>query len=93
MDVIGNINSTTDLNLTGDLNFNGENSNINSSNGLTFYKPTTDASNVLTMKNDQGYIKFNSFNINAFNPSNDSASLLVLNTHSGCYMEGFGIGC
>ena len=48
---------------------NYENADINISNtsGLTIYKNTTDASNVFTVKNAQGYIKFNSFNINAYN--------------------------
>ena len=54
--------------------------NINSSNGFTLYKDTTDASNALTVKNAQGYIRFNSFNINAYSTSNDSSSLLLLNT-------------
>ena len=58
-------------------------SNISNSSGLTLYKDTTDASNVLTVKNAQGYIRFNSFNINAYNTSNDSSSLLLLNTANG----------
>ena len=82
------------LDLTNDLNFDGENANVNNSNGLTFYKNTTDASNVLTIKNAQGYLKFNSFNINAYNTSNDSSSLLLLNTANGngVYCLSLGIG-
>ena len=82
------------LGLTNDLNFDGENFNINDTNGLTFYKDTTDASNVLTIKNAQGYLKFNSLNINAYNTSNDSSSLLLLNTANGngVYCLSLGIG-
>ena len=68
--------------------------NINNSNGLTLYKDTTDASTVLTVKNAQGYIRFNSSNINAYNTSNDSSSLLLLNTANGnvVYCISLGIG-
>ena len=82
------------LDLTNDLNFDGENFNINDTNGLTFYKNTTDASNVMTVKNAQGYLKFISFGINAYNTSNDSSSLLLLNTANGngVYCLSLGIG-
>ena len=93
------------LNVSGTSNFNtariangleleNETANINNANGLTLYKDTTDASSVLTVKNAQGYIKFNSFNINAYNTSNDSSSLLLLNTAdgNGCYCLSLGIG-
>ena len=82
------------LDLTNDLNFDGESFNINDTNGLTFYKHTTGASNVMTVKNAQGYLKFNSFNINAYNASNDSSSLLLLNTANGngVYCLSLGIG-
>ena len=54
---------------------------------LHYIRITTDASGVLTVKNAQGYITFSSFNINAYNTSNDSSSLLLLNTANGngCY--------
>ena len=89
-----NLKVDGNLDLTNDLNFDGENANVNNSNGLTFYKNTTDASNVLTIKNAQGYLKFNSFNINAYNTSNDSSSLLLLNTANGngVYCLSLGIG-
>ena len=89
-----NLKVDGDIDLTTDLNFDGENANINNANGLTFYKNTTDASNVLTVKNAQGYLKFNSFNINAYNTSNDSSSLLLLNTANGngVYCLSLGIG-
>ena len=89
-----NLRVDGNLDLSNDLNFDGENCNISNNSGLTFYKDTTDASNVLTVKNAQGYIRFNSFNINAYNTSNDSASLLLLNTAngSGVYCLSLGIG-
>ena len=76
------------------VNYENENINISNSSGLTLYKDTTDASSVLTVKNAQGYIRFNSFNINAYNTSNDSSSLLLLNTANGngVYCLSLGIG-
>ena len=76
------------------VNYENDTSNISNASGLTLYKDTTDASNVLTVKNAQGYITFNSFNINAYNTSNDSSSLLLLNTANGngCYCLSLGIG-
>ena len=76
------------------INYENETSNISNNSGLTVYKNTTDASNVFTIKNAQGYIKFNSFNINAYNTSNDSSSLLLLNTANGngVYCLSLGIG-
>ena len=89
-----NLKVDGNLDLTNDLNFDGENASISNNSGLTFYKNTTDASNVLTVKNAQGYLKFNSFNINAYNTSNDSSSLLLLNTANGngVYCLSLGIG-
>ena len=81
-----NVGGTSNFNtarITNGLEFQNDTANINHSNGLTLYKDTTDASNVLTVKNAQGYIRFNSFNINAYNTSNDSSSLLLLNTANG----------
>ena len=76
------------------VSYESDTANISNSSGLTLYKDTTDASNVLTVKNAQGYITFNSFNINAYNTSNDSSSLLLLNTANGngCYCLSLGIG-
>ena len=76
------------------VNYENETSNISNNSGLTVYKNTTDASNVKTGKNAQGYIKFNSFNISAYNTSNDSSSLLLLNTANGngVYCLSLGIG-
>ena len=48
----------------------------------------------MTVNNAQGYLKFNSFNINAYNTSNDNSSLLLLNTANGngVYCLSLGIG-
>ena len=90
-----NLRVDGNLDLSNDLNFYGENYNISNNSGLTFYKDTTDVSNVMTVKNAQGYLKFNSFNINAYNTSNDSSSLLLLNTANGngvcCLSLGIGV--
>ena len=92
-----NVGGTSNLNtarITNGLELENETANINNANGLTLYKDTTDASSVLTVKNAQGYITFNSFNINAYNTSNDSSSLLLLNTANGngCYCLSMGVG-
>ena len=92
-----NVGGTSNYNtarIANGLELENETANINNANGLTLYKDTTDASSVLTVKNAQGYIKFNSFNINAYNTSNDSSSLLLLNTAdgNGCYCLSLGIG-
>ena len=65
-----------DINIT----MNGDTITSTNGNGIEVFKNTTDASNVLTVKNAQGYIKMHSFTINAYNTSNDSQSLLLLNT-------------
>ena len=78
--------------LKSNINMDGSLMNLFNNDGIEFFKATTDASNVVRIKNSQGYIQFNSFNIRAFNTSNDSSSLLLLNTHNSCYMEGLGIG-
>ena len=92
-----NVGGTSNFNtarITNGLELENDTANINNSSGLTLYKDTTDASNVLTVKNAQGYIRFNSFNINAYNTSNDSSSLLLLNTANGngVYCLSLGIG-
>ena len=94
------MNLSNNLSVSGETSFHNElnlfntNANISNTSGLTFYKDTTDASNVFSVKNAQGYITFNSFNINAYNTSNDSSSLLLLNTANGngVYCLSLGIG-
>ena len=76
------------------INYENDTLNISNNSGITFYKDTTDASNVMCVKNAQGYLKFISFGINAYNTSNDSSSLLLLNTANGngVYCLSLGIG-
>ena len=94
LEVAGDINLTTDLNLTGDLNFNGTTANINDlTNGLTFYKATTDGSNVMTVANDSGKVKFRGGGIDAYTASDATAQLLLNMTDgNACRMNFLGIG-
>ena len=75
---------------------NGDTITATNNNGIEVFKNTTDASNVLTVKNAQGYIKMHSFNINAYNTNNDQQSLLLLlNTATAggaVYCNNLGIG-
>ena len=74
---------------------NGDTITSTNSNGIEIFKNTTDASAVLQVKNAQGYIKINSFNINAYNTSNDQQSLLLLNTATAggaVYYNNLGVG-
>ena len=73
--VNGNIDLATDLNL------DGENANISNANGLTFYKSSTDASNVMTVAKHSGKLRFTSFEIDAYN-ANDTSQQLFLNTNN-----------
>ena len=82
LEVAGDINLTTDLNLTGALNFDGTTANINdATDGLTFYKASTDASNVMTIANDSGKLKFRSFGTDSY-LGNDSPAELFLNMNN-----------
>ena len=67
---------------------------ITSTNGIEVFDNTTDASNVFQIKNAQGYIRMHSFNIDAYNTSNDSPCVLLLSTVSdgGVYLHDLGIG-
>ena len=94
LEVAGDINLTTDLNLTGALNFDGTTANINdATDGLTFYKASTDASNVMTVANDSGKLKFRSFGIDSY-LGNDSPAELFLNMNNpnGVRCAKMGIG-
>ena len=94
LEVAGGINLTTDLNLTGALNFDGATANINdATDGLTFYKASTDASNVMTVANDSGKLKFRSFGIDSY-LGNDSPAELFLNMNNpnGVRCAKMGIG-
>ena len=73
---------------------NGDTITSTSSNGIEMFKNTTDASSVVQVKNAQGYIRIHSLDINAYNTSNDSLSLLLQTTISdgGVYSLNLGIG-
>ena len=55
--------------------------NISTNSGLTFYKSTTDASNVLAIANDSGKLRFRGFSLDAYT-TNDSSQQLLLNMSS-----------
>ena len=55
--------------------------NISNTSGLTIYKPTTDASNVVAIANNSGKLRFRGFSIDAYN-TNDSSQQLFLNMNN-----------
>ena len=91
---VGGTTKVDSLEVDNNITMNGDTITATNNNGIEIFKNTTDASNVLTVKNAQGYIKMHSFNINAYNTSNNSPSLLLLNTiaNAGVYCLNLGIG-
>ena len=91
---VGGATKVDSLEINNNIIMNGDTITATSSNGIEIYKDTTDASPVLEVKNAQGYIRMHSFNINAYNTSNNSPSLLLLNTvaNAGVYCLNLGIG-
>ena len=92
---VGGATKVDSLEVDNNVTMNGDTITSTNGNGIEVFKNTTDASNVLTVKNAQGYIKIHSFNINAYNTSNDSQSLLLLNTATAggaVYCNNLGIG-
>ena len=77
---VGGATKVESLEVNNNITMNGDTITSTNSNGIEIFKNTTDASAVLQVRNAQGYIKINSFNINAYNTSNDQQSLLLLNT-------------
>ena len=75
---VGGATKVDSLEIDNNITMNGDTITSTNSNGIEIFKDTTDASPVLQVKNAQGYIKIHSFNINAFNTSNDSQSLLLI---------------
>ena len=63
------------------VNYEAENFNISSNSGLTFYKSTTDASNVVAIANNSGKLRFRGFSIDAYN-TNDTSQQLFLNMNN-----------
>ena len=93
---VGGATKVDSLEVDNNITMNGDTITATNSNGIEAFKNTTDASNVLTVKNAQGYIKMHSFNINAYNTNNDNQSLLLLlNTATSggaVYCNNLGIG-
>ena len=58
-----------------------DNFNISNNSGLTIYKPTTDASNVVAIANNSGKLRFRGFSIDAYN-TNDTSQQLFLNMNN-----------
>ena len=63
------------------INYEAENFNISNNSGLTIYKPTTDASNVVAIANNSGKLRFRGFSIDAYN-TNDTSQQLFLNMNN-----------
>ena len=59
----------------------GTRATIADTNGFEFYKATTDASNVFSVANDGGKLRFRAFGIDAYN-ANDTSQQLFLNTNN-----------
>ena len=91
---VGGATKVDSLEVDNNITMNGDTITATNSNGIEIYKDTTDVSPVLEVKNAQGYIRMHSFNINAYNTSNNSPSLLLLNTiaNAGVYCLNLGIG-
>ena len=91
---VGGATKVDSLEIDNNITMNGDTITSTNNNGITIFKNTTDASGVLDVKNAQGYIRMHSFNINAYNTSNNSPSLLLLNTiaNAGVYCLNLGIG-
>ena len=91
---VGGATKVDSLEVDNNITMNGDTITSTNSNGITIFKNTTDASGVLDVKNAHGYIRMHSFSINAYNTSNNSPSLLLLNTvaNAGVYCLNLGIG-
>ena len=92
---VGGATKVDSLEVENNITMGGDTTTSTNSNGIEVFKNTTDASAVLQVKNAQGYIKMHSFNINAYNTSNDTQSLLLLNTATAggaVYCNNLGIG-
>ena len=92
---VGGATKVDSLEVDNNITMNGDTITATNNNGIEIFKNTTDASPVLQVKNAQGYIKMHSFNINAYNTSNDSQSLLLLNTATAggaVYCNNLGVG-
>ena len=59
----------------------GTRATIADTNGFEFYKASNDASNVFSVANDSGKLRFRAFGIDAYN-TNDTSQQLLLNTNA-----------
>ena len=81
------MNLTNNLSVSGETSFHNDlslfntNANISNVSGFTFYKATTDASNVFSAANNSGKLRFRSFGIDAYN-TNDTSQQLFLNMNN-----------
>ena len=91
---VGGATKVESLEVDNNITMNGDTITATNNVGIEIFKNTTDASPVLQVKNAQGYIRMHSFNTNAYNTSNNSPSLLLLNTiaNAGVYCLNLGIG-
>ena len=64
-----------------DVGYENTGTYISNNSGLTFYKATTDASNVMTVANNSGKLRFRSFGIDAYK-TNDTSQQLFLNMNN-----------
>ena len=91
---VGGNTKVQEIEIDNNITMNGDRITATNNNGIEIYKDITDASAVLEVKNAQGYIRMHSCIINAYNTSNNSPSLLLLNTvaNAGVYCLNLGIG-
>ena len=74
---VGGATKVDSLEVDNDVTMNGNRITSTNASGIEVFKNTTDASNVFQVMNAQGYIRMHSFNINAYNTSNDSPSIII----------------
>ena len=76
-----NLSVSGEASFHNDLNLFNTNANISNVSGFTFYKATTDASNVFSIASNSGKLRFRSFGIDAYN-ANDTSQQLFLNMNN-----------
>ena len=81
MNLSNNLSVSGETSFHNDLNLFNTEANISNVSGFTFYKATTDASNVFSVANNSGKLRFRSFGIDAYN-TNDTSQQLFLNMNN-----------
>ena len=81
MNLSNNLSVSGETSFHNDLNLFNTEANISNVSGFTFYKATTDASNVFSIANNSGKLRFRSFGIDAYN-TNDTSQQLFLNMNN-----------